>query len=58
MSRFAPLRRQPSSTDAVPPKVRPHHLKLWYVLADLYDRAGESPRARALFRRIREHDCR
>jgi tetratricopeptide (TPR) repeat protein len=43
-------------TDAVPARVRPHHLRLWYVLADLYDRAGESPRARALFRRIREHD--
>jgi tetratricopeptide (TPR) repeat protein len=43
-------------TDVVPAKVRPHHLKLWYVLADLYDRAGESPRARALFRRIRDVD--
>jgi len=43
-------------TDVVPPKVRPHHLKLWYVLADLYDRAGESPRARTLFRRIRDID--
>jgi tetratricopeptide (TPR) repeat protein len=45
-----------AGTDAVPAKVRPHHLRLWYVLADLSDRAGESPRARALFRRIREHD--
>jgi tetratricopeptide (TPR) repeat protein len=31
---------------------RPHHLRIWYVLADLYERAGETPRARDLFRRI------
>ena len=31
---------------------RPHHLRLWYALADLYERAGDNPRARELFGRI------
>jgi tetratricopeptide (TPR) repeat protein len=29
-----------------------HHLRLWYALADLYERAGELPRARDLFLRV------
>src|SRR5205085_7426765 len=29
-----------------------HHLRVWYALADLYERAGELPRARELFRRV------
>lgn len=29
-----------------------HHLRLWYGLADLYERAGEVPRARELFGRL------
>ena len=29
-----------------------HHLRQWYVLADLYERAGDLPRARDLFGRI------
>ncbi len=29
-----------------------HHLRLWYALADLYERAGDAPRARELFKRI------
>jgi tetratricopeptide (TPR) repeat protein len=29
-----------------------HHLRLWYALAALYERAGDVPRARELFRRI------
>lgn len=33
-----------------------HHLRLWYALADLYERAGEVPRARELFERISRHD--
>jgi tetratricopeptide (TPR) repeat protein len=41
--------------DAVPRRLRDHHLRLWYVLADLYDRSGDVPRARALFRRVRDH---
>jgi tetratricopeptide (TPR) repeat protein len=35
-----------------PKRVGPHHLRQWYALADLYDRAGDTPRAGALFRRI------
>ena len=35
---------------------REHHLRLWYALADLYERAGDMPRARELFRRITEHE--
>jgi tetratricopeptide (TPR) repeat protein len=33
-----------------------HHLRLWYALADLYERAGELPRARELFERVRRND--
>ena len=29
-----------------------HHLRLWYALADLAERAGDTPRARELFRRV------
>ncbi|HEX5267442.1 MAG TPA: tetratricopeptide repeat protein [Acidimicrobiales bacterium] len=35
---------------------RDHHLRLWYALADLYERAGEVPAARELFRRVLRHD--
>jgi tetratricopeptide (TPR) repeat protein len=42
--------------DTHPAKVREHHLRLWYVLADLYDRSGEVVTARTLFERIHEHD--
>jgi tetratricopeptide (TPR) repeat protein len=33
-----------------------HHLRLWYALAALYERAGEVPRARSLFRQVLEAD--
>jgi len=36
---------------------REHHLRLWYALADLEERAGNLPRARALFDRIRRQDA-
>lgn len=29
-----------------------HHVRLWYALADLYERSGDAPRARELFRRV------
>jgi tetratricopeptide (TPR) repeat protein len=29
-----------------------HHLRLWYALADLYERAGDTPKARELYSRI------
>jgi len=35
---------------------RPHHLRLWYVLADLEERSGNHARARALFARIAARD--
>jgi tetratricopeptide (TPR) repeat protein len=43
---------------AAPPKrVHEHHLRLWYALADLYERAGDLPRARDLFTRVRTYDA-
>ena len=33
-----------------------HHLRLWYALADLEERAGNLSRARELFDRVRDHD--
>jgi tetratricopeptide (TPR) repeat protein len=35
---------------------RERHLRQWYVLADLYERAGDLPRARELFARVAEAD--
>jgi tetratricopeptide (TPR) repeat protein len=35
-----------------------HHLRLWYALADLEERAGNVPRARSLFDRVRREDPR
>lgn len=37
-----------------PKRTRDHHLRMWYVLADLYDRAGDTVRARQLFQRVAE----
>jgi tetratricopeptide (TPR) repeat protein len=42
---------------AEPKRVQEHHLRLWYALADLYERAGDIARARELFLRIRRHDA-
>jgi tetratricopeptide (TPR) repeat protein len=39
---------------ASPKKVKDHHIRTWYALADLYDRAGNVPRARQLFRQIND----
>ncbi len=35
---------------------REHHLRLWYVLADLEERAGDLPAARRWFRKVKEQD--
>ena len=43
-----------AKTDQKKPK--PDHLRTWYALADLYERAGEVPRARELFRRVLRFD--
>ena len=37
-------------------RVQEHHLRLWYALADLYERAGEVPRARMLFERVAKRE--
>ena len=34
-----------------------HHLRMWYALADLYERTGDLPRARELFDRVRRRDA-
>jgi tetratricopeptide (TPR) repeat protein len=39
-----------------PKRPRQHHLRLWYALADLYERAGDIPRARQLFTRLADAD--
>lgn len=39
-----------------PRKVRPHHLRQWYALADLYDRSGDPIKAAEYFERIAAHD--
>ena len=36
---------------------REHHLREWYVLADLYDRSGEVAKARSMFRKIERVDA-
>lgn len=41
---------------SVPRRIREYHLRQWYVLADLYDRAGDIQRARELFARLASHD--
>ena len=41
---------------AGPKRILPHHLRLWYALADLHERAGDIPAARALFRKISAQD--
>ncbi len=35
---------------------KPHHLRLWYVLGDLYERAGDLPRARDRFTAVAAAD--
>jgi tetratricopeptide (TPR) repeat protein len=37
-------------------KPRLHHLREWYALADLHERAGDVPRARDLFARVEAVD--
>jgi tetratricopeptide (TPR) repeat protein len=38
-------------------RVQDHHVRVWYALGDLYERAGDLPKARELFQRIRRHDA-
>ncbi|HEX2192273.1 MAG TPA: tetratricopeptide repeat protein [Acidimicrobiales bacterium] len=46
---IALLERGPVRPRRVPAE---HHLRLWYALADLYERVGDTPAARELFARI------
>ena len=46
------LERAPASQK----RILPHHLRLWYALADLQERAGDIPAARALFRKVSAQD--
>jgi len=46
------LERAPASSK----RVLPHHLRLWYALADLHERSGDIPAARALFRKVSAQD--
>jgi tetratricopeptide (TPR) repeat protein len=45
-----------SGATRIPKKVRDHHLRQWYVLADLYDRAGDTVAAARWFRMISDAD--
>jgi predicted Zn-dependent protease len=47
LARYEPDRARP----------RPWHVRTWYALADLYERAGDVPRARALFQRLVRMDA-
>ena len=40
----------------IPSRVRDHHLRRAYALADLYERSGAEPRAREIFTWVRDHD--
>jgi hypothetical protein len=40
----------------LPKSPRAHHLRRAYALADLFERAGDLPRARATFTWILRHD--
>jgi tetratricopeptide (TPR) repeat protein len=44
------------SVSKPPKRVRPYHLKQWYVLADLLDRAGDTVGATRWFREVLAHD--
>jgi tetratricopeptide (TPR) repeat protein len=48
--------RTMSRAAQVPRKVRDHHLRQWYVLADLYDRAGDPLEATRWFELVASHD--
>lgn len=47
------LERAPLQTK----RPRSHHLRLWYALGDLYERAGDVPNAREWFARVLLHDA-
>ena len=42
--------------EQVPARVRDHHLRQWYALADLHDRAGDTLDATRWFELVARHD--
>jgi tetratricopeptide (TPR) repeat protein len=48
--------RTMSRAAQVPRRVRDHHLRQWYVLGDLYDRAGDTIQATHWFELVASHD--
>ncbi len=40
--------------EPIPRRIHDHHLRMWYVIGDLLDRAGEQTQARRYFSRIRD----
>ena len=51
---IALLEKAPQPRRGRPPAA--HQLRLWYALADLYERVGDAPRARELFARVASFD--
>jgi tetratricopeptide (TPR) repeat protein len=49
--------RTMSNVSTKPRRVRPHHLRLWYVLGDLHDRAGDPLEAARWFERVVAEDA-
>jgi hypothetical protein len=45
-----------SKAKKAPKAVREHHLRQWYVLADLYDRLGDPINARQWFSKVAQYD--
>lgn len=50
------LRTMAKVSSSSPKRVRDHHLRQWYVLGDLHDRAGDPLEAARWFERITHHD--
>ena len=48
--------RTMSRATQVPKRVRDHHLRQWYVLGDLHDRAGDPLEATRWFQLVADHD--
>jgi tetratricopeptide (TPR) repeat protein len=53
----AALRTMARAKDVSPRRVRDHHLRQWYVLGDLYDRAGDPLEAARWFELVASHDA-
>jgi tetratricopeptide (TPR) repeat protein len=49
--------RTMANVPARPRRVRPHHLREWYVLGDLHDRAGDALEAARWFERVAAEDA-